>query len=150
MAQDESGGGDVVCLARLGVKSADIVILYDGGAIYPRTVFLPVSQSKDPAKYFADSINDVLSYYRFKLHLPDVDRMYLTGVVNDDVRQKIEEMVDVDLELWDPLAQVHIAGRSLQRKLDGADMAVRAGVAVAMGLGVGSGGEKPRMNANEH
>jgi len=127
---------EVVCLARLGTQSADIAILYDDGSIYPRTVFVHASQAKDPTKYFADSINDVLSYYRFKLHLPDIDKLYLTGVVDDDVLGRIGAVVDLPVELWDPVSEVYGMSKSMSRRLDDAGLAVRAGVAVAMGLGI--------------
>ncbi len=130
----ETGRPEVVCLARLGTQSADIAVLYDEGAIYPRTVFVHASQAKDPTKYFADSINDVLSYYRFKLHLPDIDKLCLTGVVDDDIMGRIGAVVDLPVELWNPVAEVYGMSRSMSRRLEDAGLAVRAGVAVAMGL----------------
>ncbi len=124
----------VFCLARLGTQSADIAVVYDQSAVYPRTVFVPAGHSASPAKYFAESIKDVLAYYRFKLHLPDVDKLYVTGVVDDDAQGIIEESIDVPVERWDPLAQVHGMSRRLSRQLAEADQPARAGVAVAMGL----------------
>lgn len=88
----------------------------------------------DPTKYFADSINDVLSYYRFKLHLPDIDKLCLTGVVDDDIMGRIGAVVDLPVELWNPVAEVYGMSRSMSRRLEDAGLAVRAGVAVAMGL----------------
>lgn len=126
---------DVVCLARLGVKNADIAVLYGGGSIYPRNVFVHASQAQDSAKYFADSINDVVSYYRFKLHLPDIDKLCLTGVVDSDILERISKVVDLPVELWDPLSDVYGMSRSMSRRLDDAGLPVRAGLSVAMGLG---------------
>ncbi len=124
----------VFCLARLGTQSADIAVVYDQAAVYPRTVFVPTGYSASPARYFAESIKDVLAYYRFKLHLPDIDKVYLTGVVDEATQEIIEGAVDVPVERWDPLAQVHGMSRRLSRQLAEADLPARAGVAVAMGL----------------
>jgi len=124
----------VSCLARLGTQSADVAVLYGASAIYPRTVFVHAGQAKEPTKYFAESIKDVLAYYRFKLHLADIDKVYLTGVVDDASMNTIRHAVDVPVELWEPLAQVHKMSRRLSSALTGAAPAVRAGLAIAMGL----------------
>ena len=124
----------VYCLARLGTQSADIAVIYDGTAVYPRTVFVHAGQAADPGKYYAESIKDVLAYYRFKLHLPDVDKVYLTGVVDGDKRTLIRDAVDVPVEVWDPLTQVYGMSRRISNQLAEADLPARAGVAVAMGL----------------
>ncbi len=124
----------VFCLARLGTQSADISMVYNGTSVYPRTVFVHAGQAADPAKYFAESIKDFLAYCRFKLHLPDLDKLYVTGVVDAGKQTAIEGAVDVPVELWDPLAQVYGMSQRISRRLKEADQPVRAGVAVAMGL----------------
>ncbi len=122
------------CLARLGTQSADIAVIYDGASVYPRTVFVHAGQAADPGKYFAESIKDVLAYYRFKLHLPDVDKVYVTGVVDAHKQSAIESAVDMPVEVWDPLSQIHGMSRRISNQLAAADLPARAGVAVAMGL----------------
>jgi len=124
----------VYCLARLGTQSADIAVIYNGTAVYPRTVFVHAGQAADPGKYYAESIKDVLAYYRFKLHLPEIDRVYLTGVVDGEKRSVIRNAVDVPIEVWDPLTQVYGMSRRLENQLAKAELPARAGVAVAMGL----------------
>ena len=122
------------CLARLGTQSADIAVIYEGASVYPRTVFVHAGQAADPGKYYAESIKDVLAYYRFKLHLPDVDKVYLTGVVDAHRQSIIEGAVDVPVEVWNPLEQLHGMSRRVSNQLAEADLPARAGVAVAIGL----------------
>ncbi len=134
MTMPPEANDSVVCLARLGSHSADIVILYDSAAVYPRTVFVPEGRVSDPNKYFIESVKDVLAYYRFKLHLPDVERVYLTGVVDPSTLDMMGGVVDVPVEPWDPIQHVHGMSRRVSRQLSDAGQIERAGVAVAMGL----------------
>jgi Tfp pilus assembly PilM family ATPase len=124
----------VVCLARLGTQSADIAVLYDEKAIYPRTVFVPTGHAQAPTKYFAESIKDVIAYYRFKLHLEDIEKVYLTGVVNEEAFALISTALDLPVELWDPLSEVHGMSRRVSAQLAAATPPERAGVSIAMGL----------------
>ena len=133
-AMPRESSEDVVCLARLGTQSADIAILYGESSIYPRTVFVHAGQAQDPTKYFAESIKDVLAYYRFKLHLEDVDKLYITGVVDEAALERISQAVDLPVELWDPLSQVHSMSRRISSRLAEATPSERAGVSIAMGL----------------
>jgi Tfp pilus assembly PilM family ATPase len=128
------GAEAVVCIAHFGQQSADIVILYDDAAVYPRSVYVHAGQSNDPVKYFTESIKDVLTYYRFKLHLPDVDRICLSGVADESTRDMLDAALDVPVELWNPLEHIHGMSGRISRQLADADMNVRAGIAVSMGL----------------
>jgi hypothetical protein len=131
------GSEYVVCIAHLGQRSADIIVLSSDGSVYPRTVYVHAGQSKDPVKYFTESIKDVLTYCRFKLHLPDVDTICLTGVADEATRDMMNAAIDVPVELWDPLSHIHGMSRRISRQLAEADLHVKAGIAVSMGLALG-------------
>ncbi len=60
--------------------------------------------------------------------------MYVTGVVDAHKQSAIESAVDMPVEVWDPLSQIHGMSRRISNQLAAADLPARAGVAVAMGL----------------
>jgi Tfp pilus assembly PilM family ATPase len=128
---------DTVCLTRVGTRSADIAVIYGRNAIYPRTVFVHASQAGNPARYFADSIKDVLSYCSFKLHLPDVKKLYLAGAVDESLKNEIEEASSTEVVEWNPLPDITGSGR-LRSKIEGAPPEVQGALLAAIGLALES------------
>ncbi len=132
MSSEDNEG--VVGLVRCGAQSADIAILYGQSSIYPRSVFVSATRDSDPVHYYCEAIKDVLAYYRFKLHLPEIKQFYITGMSDDDTLQRMNDALDVSVQRWDPTSALHSVSRQAKKFIDGADPAVLGGLAIAMGL----------------
>ena len=122
-----------VCLVNLAGRSADILILFDGASIYPRSVFSPTGPWAQTVDYLVVNIHDVLKYYQFKLRRDPVTQVLLTGQVPGDqaFQKRIGEAVGVKVDVWDPLSEIQVKRSKAMQALGSA-----GGPAMATSLGL--------------
>lgn len=128
---DDREGDRIVCLTHMSASSADTAILYGGDRVYARSVhFRAGANAEDRTAYLLGSLQDVLKYFRFKLHNRPVDELVMMGRVPDPARlcERATAACGVPTSLWDPAADL---GLPTGRRGGGADPAL---LCVALGL----------------
>jgi Tfp pilus assembly PilM family ATPase len=125
-----------VCLVNLAGRTADVAILFDGNAMYPRCI-MDIGEGDGRDRYLADSLTDVLKYYEFKLRREPVKDVVITGRAPDfeALSENVQRRIGLPVSTWDPCGDMQIgslrARRMLERRPDhGRALAAAIGVAM--------------------
>ncbi|MBL7075961.1 MAG: pilus assembly protein PilM [Kiritimatiellae bacterium] len=125
-----------VCLVNLAGRTADLAILFDGNAMYPRCI-MDVGDSEARDRHLADSLTDVLKYYEFKLRRDPVSDLVITGQAPDMERlcENVQRRVGLPVSIWDPCQDMPVTSSRVRRMLDNRPehgRALTAAIGVAM------------------
>ena len=128
---------EVVGLVHLGARSADISILSGGAEIYPRAVVSQSGTWRESRGYLVNNISDEMRYYQFKLKLPPVQRLVITGRVPFEQHElegardealigDLRRVTGLPLQFWNPIADDSIdVPRRLRKLFEDEDQALR-------------------------
>ncbi len=125
---------EVVCVVSVATQCADIAVVSDGGGVYPRSVFERPNVPGGALEYFAECIKDVLAYYHFKLRLPAVDRVLVTGRRADAMADLLATVIDVPAAVWDPCRTIDSQSLRARRLMQRAPADLGTRMACALGL----------------
>jgi len=108
-----------VCLVNLVGRSADVAILFDGNAMYPRFI-MDMADGEGRCRQLADNLTDVLKYYEFKLRRDPVRDLVITGQSPDieALCENVQRRVGLPVSIWDPCGDMHIGSSRIRRALD--------------------------------
>lgn len=108
-----------VCLVNLTGKIADVAILFDGNAMYPRCL-ANVGEGEGRDRYLSDSLTDVLKYYQFKLRREPVTDIVITGQAPDmdALRAHMQKRVGLPAAVWNPGTDVRVRNGRVRQMLE--------------------------------
>ncbi len=125
-----------VCLVNLNGRTADVAILFDGNAMYPRCL-ANVGAGEGRDRYLADSLNDMLKYYQFKLRREPVTDIVLTGQTPEKgaLCEVVQKRTGLPVSMWAPCEDIHIRHGRVRQALErhpeqGLTLATAIGVAM--------------------
>jgi Tfp pilus assembly PilM family ATPase len=132
--REPAESGTSVCLVHIGRRLADIAIVYEQDAVFPRTIASSGSEWPEALDYLAANIDDALKFYQFKLRRSPVERVLLCGrVPGKDAQRGLAETLGRKVETWDPCRNLTIAPR-VGRLLNGSRADMGSQLASCMGL----------------
>jgi Tfp pilus assembly PilM family ATPase len=110
---------NAVCLLNLTGRMADVAILFDGNAMYPRCL-TNVGDGEGRDRYLSDSLTDVLKYYQFKLRREPVNTIVITGQAPgmESLCENIQRRVGLPVSIWDPCQDIHIRNGRVRQLLE--------------------------------
>lgn len=93
-----------LCLVNLSPHSADIILQYSPGVIYPHTVYCRASTWDETPKFLVENIRDVLRYGEYKLGWNLSGRVVLVGqiAVGSRLLANVQEGLKMDVQVWEP------------------------------------------------
>ncbi|NQU40784.1 MAG: pilus assembly protein PilM [Lentisphaerae bacterium] len=108
-----------VCVVNMAGRAADVAILFDGNAMYPRAL-ANVGEGEGRDRYVADSLTDVLKYYQFKLRREPVTDIVVTGHAPglDALCTTIQKRVGMPAAIWDPCKDVEVLNGRVREALE--------------------------------
>jgi Tfp pilus assembly PilM family ATPase len=108
-----------VCLVNLSGRTADVAILFDGNAMYPRCL-TNGGDGDGRIRFLADNLNDVLKYYQFKLRREPVTEIIVTGQAPDMAAlcAQLQQRVRLPVSAWDPSKALNIRNWRVRQLLD--------------------------------